>query len=210
MKKMVEKINFEKMNGLVPVVTIDSKSRKVLMVGFMNKEALVKTIENREMYYFSRTKKRLWKKGEESGNLQKLVSLEADCDWDSLIAEVKQRGVVCHEGKKSCFFNQIIKSNKESDKGNDDEYLDMINEVLGVIRARKTNPKKGSYVCKLLNEEINVEDKIMEEAKELIDAKKDGEIVWEAADLIFFILVYLVKNNISYENVLKELKRRRK
>lgn len=202
---MIEKVNFEKLSGLIPVVVVESSSKKIVMLGFMNKEALEKTLETKEMYYYSRTRKKLWKKGENSGNTQKLVSLRIDCDCDSLIAEVVQKGVVCHEGKDSCFYRTIY-----GEKPKEKEKEDVIEELLGVIRARKITPKKESYVCKLLDGKVNVEDKIVEESRELIEAKKKEEIVWEAADLMFFILVYLEKNNIEYKEVLKELERRRR
>ena len=202
---MIEKVNFEKLLGLIPVVVVESSSKKILMLGFMNKEALEKTLETKEMYYYSRTRKKLWKKGESSGNIQKLISLRCDCDWDSLVAEVVQEGVVCHEGKDSCFYRTIY-----GEKPKEKEKEDVIGELLGVIRARKITPKKESYVCKLLDGRVKIEDKIVEESGELIEAKKKEEIVWETADLMFFILVYLEKNNIEYNEVLKELKRRRR
>ena len=112
-KSLLNKIDFEKGDGLVPVVTQDASTRKVLMVAYVNKEALEKTLETGFAHYYSRSRKKLWKKGETSGHVQKIINVYIDCDGDTLLCEVEQAGVACHTGEYSCFFRKLAERENE-------------------------------------------------------------------------------------------------
>lgn len=172
------KVNFEKSNGLVPCVVQDSSTNKVLMLGFMNPEALTKTLHEQKLTFFSRSKKRLWTKGETSGNFLSLVDVHLDCDNDTLLFKVKPKGPTCHTGSDTCF--------------NDKNQSDGLEFLEAIIQNRKTNPKAGSYTNQLLDSGINkVAQKVGEEAVELVIEAKDNNrelFLGEAADLMYHYL----------------------
>lgn len=174
-------LNFEKLNGLIPCIVQDATTQKVLMLGFMNKEALEKTIAEKKITFFSRSKQRLWTKGETSGNFLTMVTITPDCDHDTLLIQAKPNGAVCHTGTDTCF------SEKNENTGL--KYLEQIN------KKRKSNPKAGSYTNALLDAGINkVAQKVGEEAVELIIEAKDNNpklFLNEAADLMYHFLVLL-------------------
>ncbi|MCK4327625.1 MAG: bifunctional phosphoribosyl-AMP cyclohydrolase/phosphoribosyl-ATP diphosphatase HisIE [Candidatus Diapherotrites archaeon] len=187
------KVKFDE-KGLVPVIAQDCETNKVLMLAYANKEALDKTVQTRDAWYWSRSRKQLWRKGEGSGNTQAVVDILSDCDSDALIYRVKQNGVACHLGNYSCFRT-------------------ILDEVYGVIQDRARNPTPDSYTCKLIRDKEKILRKINEEAYELVLAAKEGnkkEIVWETADLLYFVLVLLAVNNVGLGDVWSELRRRRK
>ncbi|MAF79630.1 phosphoribosyl-AMP cyclohydrolase [bacterium] len=107
-EKLLKEVDFSKLNGLIPAVTQDKKTKEILMLGFMNKEALEKTLQEKRVTYFSRTRNSLWTKGETSGNVQAVKEISLDCDNDSLLIKVKQKGNVCHTGKSTCFFKEVL------------------------------------------------------------------------------------------------------
>ncbi|MDR2938162.1 MAG: bifunctional phosphoribosyl-AMP cyclohydrolase/phosphoribosyl-ATP diphosphatase HisIE, partial [Prevotellaceae bacterium] len=178
-------IDFSKLNGLVPAVVQDSATGKVLMVAFMNEEAYQKTLDTKLVTFYSRTRSRLWTKGEESGNFLDLVSIAEDCDHDTLLVKAKPRGVVCHTGADTCF-------NEENTSG-----ILFLDYLQNLIQTRKKEMPEGSYTTKLFTKGVNkIAQKVGEEAVELvIEAKDDNEELFlgEAADLMFHYLVLLAQ-----------------
>lgn len=194
----INSLKFEKATGLIPCVIQDSVSSKVLMVGYMNQEALLKTLEEKKVTFFSRSKNRLWTKGETSGNFLHLTEITPDCDQDCLLIKVKPVGPVCHTGSDTC-FNEINPSFSL-------QYLE------SVIQDRINNPSPSSYTSKLLKDGINkVAQKVGEEAVELvIEAKDENQDLFlnEAADLMYHYLLLLAAKNTELNDVLKVLKQR--
>jgi len=192
------KINFKKMNGLVPCVIQDASTRMVLMLGFMNEEALQKTMTEKNVTFFSRSKQRLWTKGETSGNFLSLVEIVLDCDQDTLLIRVNPKGSTCHTGTDTCFGEK-----------NTAEGLSFLETI---IQDRKKNPKSGSYTNSLFDAGINkVAQKVGEEAVELvIEAKDDNRDLFlnEAADLMYHYLVLLAAKGYSLNDVTALLQQR--
>lgn len=189
--------------GLIPVIVQDKNTLAVLMQAWMSEESIKLTLESNEMVYFSRSRNCLWKKGETSGNTQKLIELRDDCDKDCLLAIVEQKGVACHTGSYSCFGNDLKDINDFA----------VINELVDVIEDRKVNPQEGSYTNYLLMKGMDkILKKIGEEAGEVIIAAKNeapDEVAPEVADLAYHTLVLLAYMNMSPKDVLEELKKRR-
>lgn len=193
-------INFNKLNGLVPCVVQDSRTNVVLMLGFMNEEAYRKTLADKRVTFYSRSKKRLWTKGESSGNYLTVVDILLDCDQDTLLIKAIPGGPVCHTGAATCFG--------EPNAGWDMHALERI------ILDRKAKPQKGSYTNTLLNSGINkIAQKVGEEAVELVIEAKDNNtelFLGEAADLMYHYLVLLAAKNMKLQDVLAVLQRRHK
>ena len=188
-------------NSLIPVVAQDVRNNNVLMVAFTNDEALELTKKTGYMHYWSRSRQSIWRKGETSGNTQKVVELLTDCDGDAILARVEQTGVACHSGTYSCFSKDPI--------GQDD----IISELWRVFDERKKTQCESSYTCRLLNNRNLLLKKIAEESSEVLLAAKDRnrkEVVYEAADLIYHLLVLLYDEGIPMDEVYKELEGRRK
>ena len=193
-------IDFSKYNGLIPCVVQDVKTLRVLMVGFMNEDAYHKTVQENRVTFFSRTKQRLWTKGETSGNFLHVSDIKVDCDNDTLLIKATPSGPVCHTGADTCFS-----------EANDRWDLISLEEV---IIDRKTNPQSGSYTTSLFEAGINkVAQKVGEEAVELIIESKDPNralFLNEAADLMYHYLVLLSAKDCSMNDVLEVLKKRHK
>ena len=193
-------IDFSKYDGLIPCVVQDAKTLLVLMVGFMNEEAYLKTLQENKVTFFSRTKQRLWTKGETSGNFLEVVEIKIDCDNDTLLVKSNPTGPVCHTGADTC-FNEV---NNRWD-------LSSLEEV---IADRKSNPQNGSYTTTLFEAGLNkIAQKVGEEAVELIIEAKDSNktlFLNEAADLIYHYLVLLSAKQCSMNDVLEVLKTRHK
>ena len=208
---MVNKIDFDKNNGLVPVIVQDVDTNEVLMLAYMNEEALKKTIESGYAHYFSRSRNKLWKKGESSGHTQEVKEILVDCDNDTILLKVKQNGVACHTGRKSCFFTKLETGEVFIDKEKEIEY-NFIDKLYHTLLDRKKADPKTSYVSSLYNKgENSILKKVVEEAGEFCFAVKDDdkkEIIYEAADLAFHTLIALALKNIHPEAILEELKRR--
>ena len=205
------KIEWEKNGGLIPAVIQDAETNEVLMLGYMNEEALNLTQKTGLVHYFSRSKQRIWKKGESSGHTQEVKEILIDCDNDTLLIKVKQNGVACHTGRKSCFFTNLEKGEVISEVEEEIEY-NFIDKLYHTLLERKSADKNSSYVASLYHKgENSILKKIVEEAGEFCFAIKDdnkSEIIYEAADLVFHSLVALAYKNIHPEAILNELKRR--
>jgi phosphoribosyl-ATP pyrophosphohydrolase/phosphoribosyl-AMP cyclohydrolase len=191
-------IDFNKGEGLVPAVIQDEQTLEVLMLGYMNAEAYQKTVSEKKVTFFSRTKNRLWTKGEESGNFLNVVSILEDCDNDTLLIKVNPVGPTCHKGNRSCFdtaFNQ-----------------NFIFELEKIIGDRYANPVEGSYVNKLRNKGLNkIAQKVGEEGVETVIAalnETEHDLVNEASDLLFHLLVLLKEKNVSLEKIAQNLEGR--
>lgn len=195
-------------DGLVPVIVQDYKTEEVLMLAYMNDEAFNNTIRVGKMTYYSRSRKELWVKGMTSGHIQYVKSLTADCDYDTLLAKVSQvGGIACHTGKRSCFFNGIIK--KEYMERNPNKVFD---DVYAIIKDRKIHPKGGSYTNYLFDKGIDkILKKVGEEATEIVIAAKNPnseEVIYEASDFLYHLMVLMVEKNVTWEEVTRELAQR--
>lgn len=193
-------LNFEKLNGLVPAIVQDNSTNKVLMLGFMNAEAYEKTCNEKLVTFYSRTKNRLWTKGEESGNFLDVVSVAVDCDNDTVLIKANPRGPVCHTGADTCF-----------DESNTDP-MTFLKFLQDLIDTRKQTMPEGSYTTKLFQKGINkIAQKVGEEAVELVIESKDQNddlFLNEAADLVYHLLVLLTAKNYRIEDVINVLKSR--
>lgn len=199
--KNISQVNFEKLGGLVPAVIQDNKTMKVLMVGFMNREALEKTQELGKVTFFSRTKNRLWTKGEESGNFLNVVSILLDCDDDTLLIKANPVGPVCHTGADTCFF--------ETNANGDVQFLSYLQDF---IDTRKKEMPEGSYTTSLFKKGTRtMAQKVGEEAVETIIgamAGDDENFIYESGDLLYHLIVLLSHKGFRIEDVVQELKKR--
>ncbi len=189
--------------GLIPVVVQDWITNEVLMVAWANAEAVELMKSTGYTHFWSRSRQKMWKKGEESGHVQKIKSIQTDCDADTLLVRVEQTGVACHLGKPSCFDEVIY--------GDTDETMAIIPDLRRVIEDRHQNPSDESYTCKLFNDETRMCKKVIEEAGEFALAIKDGdkdEMAWELADMIYHTMVAIEKTGLPMSEVYKKLKER--
>ena len=193
-------IDFEKMGGLVPAIIQDADTAKVLMLGFMNREAYDKTMETGKVTFYSRTRQRLWTKGEESGNFLHLVSVSVDCDQDTLLIQVHPEGPVCHTGADTCWGET-----------NERPVL-FFQELQDFIRTRHKEMPEGSYTTSLLRSGVNkMAQKVGEEAVEtVIEACNgtDDRLIYESADLMYHLIVLLTSKGYGIEDIARELKER--
>ncbi|MDD3150010.1 MAG: bifunctional phosphoribosyl-AMP cyclohydrolase/phosphoribosyl-ATP diphosphatase HisIE [Candidatus Gastranaerophilales bacterium] len=188
-----ELIDFEKGNGIVPTVVQDINTMQVLMVAYSNKESLKIAFEKGLGTYFSRSRNEIWTKGLTSGNIQNLKKIKYDCDKDTLLFLVEQKGVACHTGSYSCFENKKFN----------------LKELYEVLEDRQTKMPENSFTTKLFKDETFLKRKINEEAFEVIHADKREEIIWEVADLTYFVLTYMVKHGVTIDDVKNHLAQRR-
>ncbi len=204
----IDNLQFDQ-NGLIPAIAQDWVDGSILMMAWMNKESLIKTLESGEVHYWSRSRKELWHKGKTSGHFQKLKGIRSDCDSDTLLLSIEQIGSIsCHTGKRSCFFKDLQTSQECLQPPSD-----ACSELFRVIENRKKNPEEGSYTNSLLNEGDNkILKKIGEETAEFIMACKDKDqisVANEAADIIFHLQVALAHQDVSWAEVLEILVKRR-
>jgi len=185
----IASLDWEK--GLIPTVALDEASQ-VLMLAYSSRESLEKTFATGNVWYFSRSRGKLWMKGETSGNVQEFLKVRSDCDGDALLLTVAQTGQACHTGNYSCFGNKQFS----------------LEELYGVIKDRLKNPVPDSYTAQLTGSKVV--KKIREESEELVEAREKEDIIWEAADLLYFLTVLLAQNEITFADVLNELRRRRR
>ena len=191
--------------GLVPAIVQDWRSGQVLMLAYMNREALQKTLESGETWFYSRSRNELWHKGETSGHFQQVRRISYDCDGDALLVQVEQTGVACHTGAASCFFRTL-------QAGATPPAEHFLAELERIISQRKVERPEGSYVVKLLEAGVDrILKKVAEEAGEVIIAAKNedrAELVYETGDLLFHLLVLLARQDVALSEVLAELARR--
>ena len=199
------KLDFEKCGGLIPAIAQDWQTGEVLMLAYINQEAWEETLKSGNATYWTRSRQKLWKKGEESGNVQKIVSIQSDCDDDTLLVRVVQNnGIACHTGSPTCFFKTIY--------GDPSATSMILAELRRVIHDRYENFDEGSYTCKLFKDETKMCKKIVEEATEYVLAIKDkdkDETAWELADLIYHVMVAMEKEGVDMHDVYEKLAERR-
>jgi phosphoribosyl-ATP pyrophosphohydrolase/phosphoribosyl-AMP cyclohydrolase len=197
---------------LLPAIAQDASSGDVLMLAYINKEAYELCLSTGYAHYFSRSKQRIWKKGEESGHTQKIEDLLIDCDADTILLKVEQKGVACHTGRKSCFFTSVKEGKEVIAKEVDiQEKYSIVDILYHTVLERKNDNSKKSWTKKLLNDKELLISKIKEEADELcvaIDCEDDAQVIYEAADLLYHSLVGLGLREVSPDRVKQELKRR--
>lgn len=180
-------------NGLIPTIVQDNEGQ-ILMLAYSSKESILKSLSTRQATYFSRSRNRLWTKGESSGNRQELLTIKYDCDFDALVYVVKQTGSACHTSRYSCF----------EDKNFGLDYL------LGFLREHIDSRDPKSYTCKMAREPEGLKKKILEEAREVVSASSKGDKISEISDLLYFVLVFMAKNKISLDEIKNELSLRHK
>ncbi len=202
--------------GLVPVIVQDASNKQVLMLAYMNKEALDITLATGRTHFFSRSRQKLWMKGETSGNVQLVRDIKVDCDADTLLLLVEQTGVACHTGSRTCFDGNLIDSalyGKTITHDKDSAGYAVLQKVFDVINDRKLHPKSGSYTCSLFDRGIDVIlKKVGEESSEVIIAAKNkskDEVIYECCDLLYHLLVLLSQMEISLDDIYRQLNERR-
>lgn len=196
----IDQLKFDE-KGLIPAVIVEAGTHELLMVAYMNRESLKISMETGKTCFWSRSRQELWTKGETSGNYQHIVSITADCDMDTLKVVVEKDGPACHTGAETCFFNPVYQSDEKSDFTMD--------ALMELIRGRKTNPQEGSYTTYLFQKGLDkILKKIGEESTEVIIAAKDNdpkETIYEISDLVYHVMVMMIQQGISLEDIRREL-----
>ncbi len=198
----IDDIVFNPSDGLVPAVIQDTTTRQVLMLGYMNREAVQQTLDSGKVTFYSRSKQRLWMKGESSGNVLKVVRIQKDCDNDALLVEAKPFGPTCHTGETSCFHEYPY-----------DAGLSFLNELQDLLYERKEKLPEGSYTSKMFRAgRDKLAQKVGEEAVETVIAAKNSheELKYEASDLLFHLMMLLTGEGMKLEDLVSELKKRHK
>lgn len=204
---MIESIKFDQ-NGLVPAIVQDAASKEVLTLAYMNEDSLKKTLETKETWFYSRSRQELWHKGGTSGNIQKVIEMRYDCDQDTILVLVQPAGPACHTGSYTCFSETI---DKQEVVVNQDRFQ-ILNTLEKLIAERENERPEGSYTTYLFTEGVDkILKKVGEEAAEVIIASKNRdheELKWEAADLLFHLMVLLREQKLPLDEVLKVLEKR--
>jgi len=199
-KMDISKLKFDE-KGLIPAIVVDAETKKVLTLAYMNEESLRISLEEKRTCFYSRSRQCLWRKGETSGNVQHIVNITADCDYDALTVEVIKEGPACHTGTDSCFTNEVFE--------NEDINVFSAEGLYELIKGRKTNKQEGSYTTYLFEKGIDkILKKVGEESTEVIIAAKADdkkETIYEVADLAYHIMVMMVEMGISLEDIKSEL-----
>ena len=199
----MENVKFDA-NGLICAIAQDYETGEVLMQAYMNAEALEKTLATGYAHYFSRSRQKLWKKGETSGHTQKVVAASFDCDRDCILLQVEQTGAACHTGSRSCFYDSVVKGEKEG--------LTFLGELMRIVEDRKEHPVEGSYTAYLFSRGVDkIAKKLGEEAVETVIASKNddkAELTHEISDLIYHLLVLMQAKDVSLSDLCTELVRR--
>ncbi len=209
---MLERIKFDA-HGLVPAIVQDATNGTVLMLAYMNRQSLEKTLETGTTWFYSRSRQELWNKGATSGHVQTVKELFYDCDGDTLLVKVEQTGVACHEGAYSCFSRRFGEAESTVTERPASPATEVLTELFAVLEDRRENPQEGSYTSSLFAKgEDRILKKIGEEAAETIIAAKNhsqGEVIYEMADLWYHCLVLLASRNIDLSALMDELGKRR-
>lgn len=208
----IDELKFDA-NGLIPAVVQNKDTKEVLMVAYMNADTIQQTLETGRATFWSRSRKEVWVKGATSGNFMYVQELRVDCDGDCLVVLANPVGAACHTGNRSCFYRKV--NNGELIAAEETEDLSaVVAEEEAVVRDRKTNPEEGSYTNYLFDKgEDKILKKVGEEAAEVVIAGKNRsreEIAYETADLMYHLTVMLVENDMSWEDIYKEMKKRRR
>ncbi len=203
--------------GLIPTIVQDANTKEVLMMAWMNKESLEKTLETKNTWFYSRSRQKLWQKGETSGNTQAVKDIKYDCDNDTLLVLAEPKGPACHTGAGTCFHRKLedgIEATEEITEAKSAVQGSVIEQLYELISERKKDMPEGSYTTTLFKEGIGkIAAKISEESTEVIEAafeKDKKEIIWEAADLLYHLLVLLAAKDVTLQEVENELAGRRK
>lgn len=201
----IQQLDFKKGDGLIPAIIQDADTYQVLMLGYMNRPALEKTLEEKRVTFYSRSKKRLWTKGETSGNFLDLVDLQQDCDNDTLLILAHPQGPTCHTGDQSCFHEKEFKPSGD---------LNFLSELEKLIRSRKKEKPEDSYTTYLFERGVDkIAQKVGEEAVEtVIEAKNQNQkdFVGEVSDLVYHLMVLLVEKGVSLKQIIGRLQERHK
>lgn len=200
----IDSLDFDKSDGLIPVVIQHAETNQVLMLGYMNREAVEKTLELKKVTFYSRSKERLWTKGESSGNHLNLVEMQPDCDQDALLVRALPEGPTCHTGHTSCFYEEEFTSG--------DGAFSFLTRLENLLRDRKQTLPEGSYTSRMFQKGLDkITQKVGEEAVETVIASKnddEGEFVYEASDLLFHLMLLLVEKEVPFDKLVEELERR--
>lgn len=213
-KERMESIDVEKVkwdqNGLVPAIVVDAGTKEVLTLAYMNRESLMMSLESGETWFFSRSRNRLWHKGETSGNIQKLVSISLDCDGDALLVEVRPNGPACHTGEWSCFHQRVWGKSPEEER----KAPDLLAQLEETVAERDRLRPEDSYTTYLFEKGLDkILKKVGEETSEVIIAAKNRnpeELRNEVSDLLYHLFVLLREQGLPFSQVLEELKNRMK
>lgn len=220
MTNLLEQLKFDK-NGLIPAIIQDAENGQVLMLGYMNREAIEKSLQTKRTHFWSRSRKKLWMKGESSGHIQAIQEAYFDCDKDVLLFKVKQTTAACHTGQYSCFYHKISDDYGIIEKDEpvfqpENVYpgnASILKELYEVVADRKAHPKEGSYTNYLFEKGLDkILKKVGEESAEVIIASKNhskDEITYETADLFYHLIVLLVEQGVTLEDIYSELRKRR-
>jgi len=207
----IDQLKFDQ-QGLLPAVVQDWLDGTVLMLGYMNEEALAKTVATRTVHFWSRSRQKLWEKGESSGNKLHVKALFVDCDQDTVLVKAQPIGPTCHTGERACFFSRLDEQGLVTEEKTQDAAGGILESVLRTILARRANPQAGSYTTKLFEGgHDKILKKVAEEAGEVLLASKGGkkeEIVYEVADLFFHTLMVLGYHGLTLQEIYEELGRR--
>lgn len=201
----IKDLDFEKSGGLIPAIVQDTQSGQVLMLGFMNEEAVNKTLDTGLVTFYSRSRKQLWTKGDTSGNRLHLVDIQMDCDSDSLLVMVNADGPTCHTGEVSCFHEHPFSPDWNADDG-------FLTELEALLYDRKMKLPEDSYTSKMFKKGLDkIAQKVGEEAVETVIASKNDdekEFIYESSDLLFHLMLLLVQKDIPFKKLVQELARR--
>jgi phosphoribosyl-AMP cyclohydrolase / phosphoribosyl-ATP pyrophosphohydrolase len=208
---ILDSVKFDE-KGLIPAIVQDAFSKEVLTLAYMNIDSLQKSIETKETWFYSRSRQELWHKGATSGNTQKILEIKFDCDQDALVILIEPTGPACHSGTISCFNGSLFDSKPETQQKNVEDYQ-ILSELEQIIRKRESERPEGAYTTYLFEKGVDkILKKVGEEASEVIIAAKNRdkeELKWEAADLIYHLLVLFQEQNLPFSEVLSVLNKRR-
>ncbi|MEW5974471.1 MAG: bifunctional phosphoribosyl-AMP cyclohydrolase/phosphoribosyl-ATP diphosphatase HisIE [Acidobacteriota bacterium] len=200
--------------GLIPAIVQDASSGELLTLAYMTRETLELSLKHRETYFWSRSRQKLWHKGETSGNVQKIERIEVDCDGDALLIRVHPQGPACHTGNSSCFFTELVAGGEpgSAELQHPERFSTVVERLFHVIRQRKASMPEGSYTAYLFSKGLDkILKKVGEESAETIIAAKNHsrrELILESSDLIYHLLVLLVNEGLELDEVIAELDRR--